>query len=539
MANKALFQSRRGAVPQAADAVNEAGGLAFNLTPRLALAQLAATGCLGSAFYADAAEQLGTVLALCNGGDVTPEYVAKVAVYARERGYMKDMPALLLAWLRNKDAALFVRAFGRVVGNGKMLRNLVQVLRSGQAGAHRSLNGTAKRMIRGWLAARDAAEILRDSVGESPSLADIVKLARPKPADESRRALYGWLIGKVAGDDARLPAAVREYEAFKRDPAGKPVPDVPMQMLTSLALSREQWAEVARAGRWHQTRINLQAYLRHGVFDVDGMAEAVAAKLRDPDVIRKAKVFPYQALVAYLATTGGVAGARGKGDGGKAMPSAVTEALQDALDLAIENVPALDGQRVVVFPDVSGSMASPITGRRGVGQDSVVRCVDVAALIAAAFLRKNPGSGVIPFDTQAHEVALNPRDSVATNAQKLAKYGGGGTNCAAPLRRLNERREAADLLVYVSDLESWADRGQYGPSTGMADEWSSFKARNPKARLVCIDLQAYTTTQAPPTRPDTLHVGGFSDAVFEVIAAFAKGDLAPEAWAAKIEEVAL
>ena len=42
-------------------------------------------------------------------------------------------------------------------------------------------------------------------------------------------------------------------------------------------------------------------------------------------------------------------------------------------------------------------------------------------------------------------------------------------------------------------------------------------------KLVCIDLQPYTTTQAPD-RSDILNVGGFSDAVFSVVAAFLAGD---------------
>ena len=40
----------------------------------------------------------------------------------------------------------------------------------------------------------------------------------------------------------------------------------------------------------------------------------------------------------------------------------------------------------------------------------------------------------------------------------------------------------------------------------------------PSPKLVCIDLQPYTTTQAPE-RSDILNVGGFIDAVFSVMAA--------------------
>lgn len=72
------------------------------------------------------------------------DFVAKTAIYARERGHMKDMPALLLASLATRDVAVFARAFPRVVDNGKMLRNVV-ILRSGQVG-RKSLGSRPKKL---------------------------------------------------------------------------------------------------------------------------------------------------------------------------------------------------------------------------------------------------------------------------------------------------------------------------------------------------------------------------------------------------------
>ena len=123
-------------------------------------------------------------------------------------------------------------------------------------------------------------------------------------------------------------------------------------------------------------------------------------------------------------------------------------------------------------------------------------------------------------------MSLNARDSVMTNAEKLAAaIGGGGTNCSAPLALLNKRKATGDLVIYVSDNESWVDAP---PTVGTAaarretmQEWARFKERNPQARLVCIDIQPYATTQAKE-REDILNVGGFSDPVFELIAEFAE-----------------
>jgi 60 kDa SS-A/Ro ribonucleoprotein len=72
----------------------------------------------------------------------------------------------------------------------------------------------------------------------------------------------------------------------------------------------------------------------------------------------------------------------------------------------------------------------------------------------------------------------------------------------------------------------------------MLREWSMFRSRNPGARLVCLDLQANRTTQALE-REDILNVGGFSDAVFDVISDFAEGRLNNDHWVDKIEEVKL
>ena len=118
----------------------------------------------------------------------------------------------------------------------------------------------------------------------------------------------------------------------------------------------------------------------------------------------------------------------------------------------------------------------------------------------------------------------------------------GGTNCSAPLRTLNQRRAKGDLVVYVSDNESWIDspcHGRFGGGrTETMNEWSKFKARNPQARMVCIDIQPYGTTQAREQR-DIVNVGGFSDQVFRLLADVAAGGIAPDHWVREIEARAI
>src|SRR5262249_52997504 len=149
--------------------------------------------------------------------------------------------------------------FDRVIDSPKMLRNFVQIVRSGAVG-RKSLGTLPKRLVQAWLAARSDEQLFRGSVGQDPSLADIVKMVHPRPDTDSRRALYAYLLGRPH-EDALLPDVVRKFEHFKRVVRTKgqapETPDVPFQMLTALDLSTEQWADIARHATWQTTRMNL------------------------------------------------------------------------------------------------------------------------------------------------------------------------------------------------------------------------------------------------------------------------------------------
>jgi 60 kDa SS-A/Ro ribonucleoprotein len=528
MANKSLFASLKSRFVRAT-ARNEAGGRAYAFEPKHTLAQLAATGCFNGTYYAQADEQLATLKTLVDQvADNT--FLAKLAVYSRERAMMKDMPVALLLALSKRDPALFRKVFDRVVDNGRTLRTLVQFVRSGQFG-RKSLAYSLQRAVQRWLNTALVEKLLSASIGSDPSLRDVLRLARPTPPDNARRALFGWLTDKpverwAPATEADLPEEVMALAAFRKAETAEAQilifgnMHARWDLLADTAKGPAVWAAIARKMGPQALRMNLNTLVRHGVIGPDAnreMVDYVATRLADPDEIRRSRQFPYQFLAAYMHAS-------------DELPQKIKTALHRAAEIACGNIPELPGA-VVVGLDVSGSMASPVTGNRGRGATSKMRCVDVAALFAAAILRRNPDSVVIPFDTAAYEARLNPSDSVLSLAERLAKYGGGGTNCSLPLSATNARyanRKFAGCVL-VSDQESWVGAGRNG-STAVMTEWQTFVAnqkrlvgRAASPKLVCIDLQPYTTTQAPD-RSDILNVGGFSDAVFSVVAAFLADD---------------
>jgi len=522
MVNPSLFSGSPGTLLPQVNARNHHGAGAYAFSAKHQLAQLAATGCLNNTFYADAENQLVQVLALAQ--QVDARFVAQTALYARQSGHMKDMPALLAATLVVRDVQLLRQIFPRVIDNGKMLRNFVQIVRSGVLG-RKSLGTRPKKLVQQWLLHATEKQLLAAAVGQQPSLADVVKMVHPKPAEAWRAAWFAWLLSKPHAQQA-LPPVTQAFERFKRaaaagqDLGSMPLPEVPLQMLTALPLGTRARAQVAQNLSWQALRQHFNTCARQGVFDLPGLPEAIAARLRDSTSIARARVMPYQLMAAYAASIGKV-------------PAVVSAALQDAMEQALAHVPEIAGT-VAVCPDVSPSMHAPATGRRK-GATSVVRCIDVAALVAAAVLRKNPGAHVLPFEVDVVDLHLNPRDSVMTNAQRLASIQGRGTNCSAPLAWLNRKNIAPDVLILVSDNESWVDARQLGATQTMR-EWALLRQRNPAAKLVCMDIQPHTTTQAAE-RDDILNIGGFSDAVFQMLAHFAQGHMAATHWVGEIEKV--
>ncbi|MCR5163847.1 MAG: hypothetical protein K6C40_07500 [Thermoguttaceae bacterium] len=267
MVNIKLFSTRDSVAPAGVVTRNEAGGQAFQFPACHALAQYAATGCFGQTFYATAETQLNEVLKYAAHPDVSEEFLAKTAIYARERGFMKDMPALLCAVLAARRSPLLEKVFPRVIDSPKMLRNFVQIVRSGVTG-RKSFGTTMRRLIRQWLEARTETQLFNGSIGNDPSLADVIKMVHPHPATPQREAMYAYLLGKelTAEQKELLPQTVRQFEAFKAGETTE-APDVPFQFLTALPLTKEQWTEIAQNASWQTTRMNLNTFARHGVFE--------------------------------------------------------------------------------------------------------------------------------------------------------------------------------------------------------------------------------------------------------------------------------
>ncbi len=188
----------------------------------------------------------------------------------------------------------------------------------------------------------------------------------------------------AARRSAALPDTLRAFEAWKTAREGE-VPDVPFQILTAQDLGEKEWSAIANNASWQTTRMNLNTFARHSVFRDADLVKRLATRLADPEQVRRAKVFPYQLLVAFM-------------NAGLEEPSELRNALQDAMETAISNVPEVTG-KIVICPDVSGSMQSPITV---VGTAAIRDHFDEACLQQAMNSRLAPGVTDLILNPDAH-----------------------------------------------------------------------------------------------------------------------------------------
>ncbi len=135
----------------------------------------------------------------------------------------------MLVALSLRDTQLMHPVFGRVADNGRVLRTMFQMIRSGQftdkngkarVGLSSSVQRAFPRAFQRWLNDASVGKLLSASIGNDPSLRDILRMARPTPKDNQRRALFGWLTDKEIAKwapptAADLPIEVQSLIAYR------------------------------------------------------------------------------------------------------------------------------------------------------------------------------------------------------------------------------------------------------------------------------------------------------------------------------------
>lgn len=484
-----------------ADPVNHHGVPTFDRSTRQQARNFLRTGTLSGTFYVAPKEMAGQqLLTLCRFAGQDPAALAEEAVAARTEGFMRTLPVLataILSGVPSKD--MFRRAAAGVLNIPTDLAQFAQLCLSGTVPGRASFGGCAMEPVRQFLEGLSEYHAIKYAA----KLRDLVRLAHPRPADPVMRERLGWLSGHVEGKRVRLNKRIAAFEELKRTTDEARI----IELIRNAGLPYEcvvgavpnpspaVWVELLKVAPTMNLLRSLVTFTRHGVFQDRGNVDAAAAKLSREGALRQTRIFPHQVYTAWRTYS--------------ALPEAdqtLIAALSDMLDGSVSDIPEFDG-RVCIAPDVSGSMQGCKLSER-----SETTAADVAGVFTAGLMRRCRDVRVLPFDDHIRQLALNARDSVLTNARKVATVGGGGTSLSAPVTQLLRDRDRVKTFVGITDSEEWVGHGFLGV-------WREYRRRvAPDATAVLITPVPGTHSAVPESEPGVYFVHGWSDAVFRYTA---------------------
>ncbi|QIJ61994.1 TROVE domain-containing protein [Streptomyces sp. JB150] len=289
---------------------------------------------------------------------------------------------------------------------------------------------------------------------------------------EERRALV------TAPDGAeRLAAAGMTWEALAgwlQGPMDKAAWEAVIPSMGTMALVR-----------------NLRNFDEAGVSDE--VAARVAARIADPEEVRRSRQFPFRYLAAYQ----------------HAPSLRWAYPLERALGHSLANVPALPG-RTLVLVDRSGSMWAPLSGR------SELNRADAAALFGTALALRAADADLVEFGTGSRAVPFRRGESVLRILERFGSLG--GTDTTEAVRR---HYRGHDRVLIVTD-EQYTRHRHGGPTEQVPAD----------IPVYTWNLAGYRPGHGPSGSGNRHTFGGLSDAAFRMVPLVEAGRNADWPWAA-------
>ena len=420
---------------KAAPVRNHENAPAYVLTPALELYAAVATAALSDQFYEAADTRLVRLRELVAKNE--PQFVAQLAVYAREQLYLRSVPLVLaveLARLHRGDnlvSCLVARVVQRADEIGQLLACYAQA--NGRTEGRKTLGHLSKQVQHGLALAFnkfDAYQLAKyNRDGAAVRLRDALFLVHPKPRDEAQQAVFDQL---VAGTLPTPYTWETELSAVGQ---------------VSYATAAERQVAVART--WETLvasgRLGYMALLRNlrNLLEANVSADAlgqVCTTLADARQVARARQLPFRFLAAYREVLAL--------DNGRVAP--VLAALESALAASAANLRGFGAAtRVVVACDVSGSMQQPVSAR------SKVLLYDVGLVLGMLLQSRCQHVVTGLFGSTWKRVSL-PQGQVLRNVQELYRREGEvgyATNGYLVVQDLRQRREVVDKVMIFSDCQ--------------------------------------------------------------------------------------
>lgn len=495
-------------------------GKSFKLDPATELYTAVVTTMLDDSYYEKANDRLERIKALVAKNN--PAFVAKLAIYAREKMHLRTIPQVLLVELAKVHSgdSLVSETLPKVVRRADEITELLAYYSVANARkGTKTLNKLSKQLQKGLALAFnqfDEYQFAKYNRQTAVSLKDALFLVHPKPKSTTQQEVFD----KIVNGNLATPYTW----------------ETQLSQLGQQAFATEAEKVQAKAKLWEALvtsgKVGYMALLRNLrniILDSNDKAlDYALAIIADKTRVAKSKQLPFRFLSAYVE----LEKQRQQkevfvGDKHRKLEKAIA-ALEQAALFSVDNLPDMGG-KTLILSDNSGSMYGDRGGNSLVSAMSKRTSADIANLFAVLYWTKSPDTHIGLFGDRLITPDVQRRWSVFDNFDKVSKAAvdcGGATETGifTMMKKLIKENIKIDRIVIFSDCQVGTGCNWFGDSFKGSDFNKLFqqykKQINPEVITYSVDLRGYGNTLFSD---GVMTIGGWSNKIFDMMYALENG----------------
>ena len=200
------------------------------------------------------------------------------------------------------------------------------------------------------------------------------------------------------------------------------------------------------------------------------------------------------------------------------LPVDVLQSLEEATFWTADNIPGFNERtRVLLASDVSGSMYRPVS------RNSSMKCYYIGILLSMLMKQccRNAVTGL--FGSIWRECDMPSKNVLQNTVDMLELAGNVGfsTNGHKVIDWLINEHRLMDKVMLFTDCQLWDSRCV---GASLVRSWNQYKLIAPDAKLYLFDLAGYGQSPVSMERDDVFCIAGWSDKVFDILAALERGN---------------
>ena len=482
---------------------NHEGAKVYTMTPEMDLYAAVVTSTLSDKVYENGGERVERIKTLMQKCD--PQFVAHLAVYARENMHLRSMPLVLAVELAkiNKGNDLVSRLVTRVIQRADELTETLAYyeLANQRAGQTKTLNKLSKQVQRGVATAFnkfDEYQLAKYNQDGAIKLKDALFIVHPKAKDAAQQVIFD----KIVKDKLATPYTW----------------ETELSALGQVKYANDAEKAAAFKAKWEELidsrKVGYMALMRNlrNILEINvspSHIKKVCAFLANADQVAKSKQLPFRFLAAYREIK----------DIQSGYTPSVLAALEDAVAASVVNLKGFDFKTAVTIAcDVSGSMQKPISAK------SKILCYDIGLMLGMMLQSKCKNAEAGMFG-DTWKVINMPSRGILQNVQEFYRREGEvgySTNGYLVIDSLIKRQKVMDKVMLFTDCQMWNSNAG---NNSIEKSWLKYRQTvAPNAQLYVFDLAGYGQMPLDLSKGNGVHlIAGWSDKIFDVLAALHEG----------------